>query len=392
MPTLRNLVLVVLDDLIEDDLTYDRAPNWHDLVAAGQRWGATYSMPVCSQSRACLLFGRYGRSLGITVAMNGETGPAPAAGTPTLAELLRAAGYKTALAGKWHLGPHADTGLPLGAPLSRGFDAWVAGSIDNLASYTGWQRYEDDEPPVLEHQYAPVAQLEAARAWWDAAGAHSKFLWLAPPLPHAPFHVPPPELLDGYSSSATPPSRRRYELMLRAADWILGQLRTWPGMANAIVCVVGDNGTPINAVGPTQSSSRVKTTTYEDGVRVPCAWYGAEFFEAGTQRAAPRHLVDVPATLLAIANLPVPNDWDGTPFGNRSASELVLSEATLGDGTLERAVVSPATRLKLRRTGELPEEAYDLAVDPIELQNVVDLDEYEGALESMRAVLYAEDP
>lgn len=363
-----NLVLVVLDDVIADDLeSTSRAPNWHDLQALGTEYRNAYAMPVCSQSRACLLFGRYGRDLGITRAMSGADGPEPPADAQTLPGLLRQeAGYATALVGKWHLGRHPVSLTSIGAPLGRGYDRWLAGSIDNLDSYTAWQRHEDCQPPVLEHGYATQVQMDAARAWWTAT-RWPKFMHIALAAPHAPFHNPPAELLEGYAPSAgLTVNRQRYLKMIRSADWALGQLRTFPGMENSLVCVVSDNGTPQNATGVGQDPGRVKTTTYEDGVRIAMAWYGPGVAAAAEDHHL-THLVDVPHAFLVAAGVAPPLHWGGMDPIKRTHA---ISEATLEDGTHERAIIT-STGFKLRRTGSGPEELFYLHEDPFESTNLV---------------------
>jgi arylsulfatase A-like enzyme len=379
-----SIVLVVLDDIAAVDLTPARAPNYFDLLALGREHVNAYSMPVCSQSRACLVFGTYGRHLGITEAMSASDGPEPAAGTATLASLLRASGYYTAMVGKWHLGRHPTAFTAIGAPLGRGYDRWLAGTADNISDYFSWERFEDSAPPVTEATYATIAQVGSARSWWEST-QHPRFLHLALSTPHGPFHEPPAELLGGYEPEpGLTPNRRRYEKMIRAADWALGELRTFTGIQHALVCVVGDNGTPMNVPGPGQNPERLKTTTYEDGIRVPMAWYGPSVGIApGSKEYGLSHLVDVPARMLVAAGVGVPAGWGGMTIPRSSA----ISEATLADGTLERAAIS-GDLVKLRRTGDEPEELYDLQNDPVEAINLIDDPEWQTELALLREDLY----
>ncbi|MEQ2006906.1 MAG: sulfatase-like hydrolase/transferase [Limisphaerales bacterium] len=83
-------------------------PNMDRLAREGMRFTHAFSKPVCSPSRAMTLTGQYSHRLGIpdyipygnpVFADNGLP-----AGTPTIASVLKAAGYTSALIGKWHLG------------------------------------------------------------------------------------------------------------------------------------------------------------------------------------------------------------------------------------------------------------------------------------------------
>src|SRR5437588_1846798 len=75
-----------------------RTPNLDRLASQGMRFDRAFcNSPVCTASRQSFLTGRYPRTLGVTQLST----PLPP-GTPTLATLLRAAGYSTAAIGKMH--------------------------------------------------------------------------------------------------------------------------------------------------------------------------------------------------------------------------------------------------------------------------------------------------
>ena len=134
-----NVVLIVLPDVGQRDLgcygsTYHKTPHIDALAARGVRFTqATAACPVCSPSRVALLTGRQPARFGVTDWIPGQpTRPAHRLAGPTnatelvlaavtAAERFRAAGYRTAHVGKWHLGG------PGFGPTDQGFDVNVGG-------------------------------------------------------------------------------------------------------------------------------------------------------------------------------------------------------------------------------------------------------------------------
>src|SRR5579863_7598076 len=108
-----NIVVLLADDLGYADLGFQGCrdiptPNLDALAAAGVRCTNAYvSGPYCSPTRAGLMTGRYQEQFGHEFNPGGRRDDA-AVGLPlaetTIADRLRAAGYKTGLVGKWHLG------------------------------------------------------------------------------------------------------------------------------------------------------------------------------------------------------------------------------------------------------------------------------------------------
>jgi arylsulfatase A-like enzyme len=108
-------------------------PNIDKLAATGVRFTQAYAH-LCCPERAALLTGRHPQRGGVTDwmqgSMNGPKGRNMALEEVTLAEVLRDAGYRTGLFGKWHLGAHPDHG-----PEKAGFDEFFGirgGFIDNF--------------------------------------------------------------------------------------------------------------------------------------------------------------------------------------------------------------------------------------------------------------------
>src|SRR5690606_23725683 len=119
--------------------TFYETPNLDGLAAEGARFTAAYAAcPVCSPSRAAIVTGRWPQRTGITDFIgapatpdawkrNTRLRPAPysdrlALEETTIAETLKAAGYGTFFAGKWHLGPEGWW------PENQGFDRNAGGT------------------------------------------------------------------------------------------------------------------------------------------------------------------------------------------------------------------------------------------------------------------------
>ena len=107
-----NILLIVTDDMGYGDIGLHEGrdiptPHIDALMKSGTRFTDGYvSGPFCSPTRAGLLTGKYPQRFGHEFNVPG--GPAAESGLPltetTIADRLKAAGYRTALFGKWHLG------------------------------------------------------------------------------------------------------------------------------------------------------------------------------------------------------------------------------------------------------------------------------------------------
>lgn len=168
-----NVVFILVDDLGWGDLSIDgqqnyRTPHLDQLATEGIRFSNAYSAsPVCTPTRVSFFTGRYpGRlSIGIQEPLFGvkQVGDAREGSRPrrdriglppehpTIASLLKANGYETALIGKWHCGY-----LPKYSPLRSGFDKFFG----NLSGAIDYFRHVDTngEPDLWEAE-VPVKQI-----------------------------------------------------------------------------------------------------------------------------------------------------------------------------------------------------------------------------------------
>jgi arylsulfatase A-like enzyme len=208
-----NVVLVLADDLGYSDLgCYGGeidTPNLDKLASGGTRLTQFYNTARCSPSRASLLTGLHPHQTGIGV-LTGDDSPVGYKGNlnrncATMAEVFSAAGYATALAGKWHLA--ADALNPNDAwPTRRGFD-YFYGTLTGCGSYyspgtlvRGEENieYEADDPG---YYYTDAITAEAVSFVGRAAEAEKPFfLYVAYTAPHWPLHAPQQDI-DKYKGS-----------------------------------------------------------------------------------------------------------------------------------------------------------------------------------------------
>lgn len=146
-----NIVFLLADDLGQRDLgcygsTFYETPNLDQMAKEGARFTQAYAAcPVCSPTRASVATGQWPQRTGVTDYIgapqpakwrrNTKLSPAPyseqlALEETTIAETLKAAGYATMHAGKWHLGPEGYW------PENQGFDVNMGG-IDRGGPYGG---------------------------------------------------------------------------------------------------------------------------------------------------------------------------------------------------------------------------------------------------------------
>src|ERR1700761_8677041 len=160
-----NLLVVLFDDVGFSDFGCYGSPiatPTIDLLASqGLRFTGFHTTAMCSTTRAALLTGRNHHSVGVGCLANFDSGYpgyrgkiAPEAGT--LAEMLRTAGYRNYMVGKWHVTSLTETG-PTGPfdgwPLGRGFDRFY-GFMDAETDQYSPELVRDNTPVEQPKSYA----------------------------------------------------------------------------------------------------------------------------------------------------------------------------------------------------------------------------------------------
>ncbi len=376
-----NVLLIVADDLGYADLGFQGCkdiptPHLDRLARENLRCTSGYvTHPYCSPTRAGLMTGRYQQRFGHQ--HNPWFDPNDhREGLPTserlLPAFLRDAGYVTGWIGKWHLGA-----APEFSPLKRGFTE-TFGFIGGGHHYQNWTPNPTQEYnlPILRNGELADVTNHLTLAFGDEAAAfvrrHSSepwFLYLAFNAPHTP-HEPTAERLARFDS-ITNKVRRAYaaqvSLMDDAIGTTLAALRDTKQEKRTLVFFFSDNGGPITVNGSLNAPLRgAKGDVYEGGVRVPflVSWPGR--LPEGRDYPQPVSSVDVFATALALAGVPMPTDkkYDSvnlTPFLTGEKSGAPHDQLFWRTSRKLWAIREGSSKLD-RQTGK-NDELYDLAAD-----------------------------
>ncbi len=226
-------------------------PNIDRLAQTGLRFTQAYAHTVCCPSRAALMTGRHPQRGGVhhwtQGNMKGADGINMALEEVTLAEVLKGAGYRTALYGKWHLGAHRDFG-----PKKQGFDEFFGirdGFIDNYNHYflhgTGFHDlYEGTNEVHAEGRYFPDMMVNRSLKFIDENKDRPFFLYV-------PFNIPhyPEQALKKHErmfADMKDSARRSYAAIMATTDEYIGKIvdriEAHSLRENTIIIFMSDNG------------------------------------------------------------------------------------------------------------------------------------------------------
>jgi arylsulfatase B len=391
-----NIVHIVADDLGWKDVGFNgctdiKTPNLDALAAGGAKLTKFYVQPMCTPTRAALMTGRYPFRYGLQTAVIPSVS---AYGLDTsewlMPQCLKAAGYRTAIIGKWHLG-HADKKY---WPRQRGFDYQYGAMIGELDYFThdehGVLDWFRDNKPVKEKGYTTtLIGKDAARLIEQHDASRPLYLYLAFNAPHTPYQAPK-EYIERYRNLEDP-TRRTYAGMVACLDDEIGRvvaaLDRKQMRDNTLILFHSDNGGTRSAMfaGVMADMSKVKIpcdngpyregkgTLYEGATRV-CAlanWPG--HIKAGSVDGL-IHAVDIYPTLAALAGasttkckpLDGVNVWDTIAEGKSSPRSEIVYNIEPFRAALRQGDWKLIWRTLLPSSVDL----YNLAQDPSEKENL----------------------
>jgi len=367
-----NIIAILTDDQGLMDIGYLNpgkvyTPHMDKLAAEGAVFERSYSMPQCTPTRVAMMTGRYpGRFGQVQLTANNNTNLPP--GTPTIASLLKAQGYTTHLAGKWHLATN-----PAAGPNHFGFDS----SYGSLAGAVGMydHRYRSGPGEITwhrDHEIIPghedgihatdLIAKEAVRVIESAAQPF--FLYLPFHAPHTPLDergkfIDRPTQLDpanpkrwlnedgipwfndpkGIIQKEPDPEKRLLLATVHHLDHAIGEIVAALDRSgrrkDTLILFTSDNGPQVSWPGNAypddlklKSANQPlpirgkKIDVWEGGIHVPgfANWPGRI---SPKRIKEPVHVIDWLPSLLAIAG--------GTPDENLKLDGINFAPALLGD-------------------------------------------------------------
>lgn len=304
-PTDTNVLLLILDDVGVDKVAAYKAvenapptPALSKLADQGRVFRHAWVEPMCSPTRAMIMTGRHARRTGVGQIIDwfrGEGEPDLADAEITIAEMLEKSDkdWSTSFVGKWHLS--SGKGV-LRAPGRQGFDwyQFVPGNLreghgsrgakseQEEMSYAHWEEFDNGEKKtidgyILRHQAdTTIARMKEMPEPW--------FVWTAFTGVHVPLSPPPANLYGNLGVNEKSSEADLFDATLRALDVEVGRIvgsLTAEQRAKTTIIVIGDNGTPDQAIRPPLEARQGKGSVYELGVRVPLIVTGPLVEEPG---------------------------------------------------------------------------------------------------------------
>jgi len=410
-----NFIIIFTDDQGYADLgCYGsrtiRTPNLDRMAREGLRLTSFYAQPVCGVSRAALMTGCYP----IRVAEPGNVKHLHTVLHPrevTMAEVLKQAGYATALIGKWHLGLRRGKNFdPATMPNSQGFDYFFGTPLFN--GFTVRVEQSRYRSPLMRNGRVVVQAVESwdditrqytreALRWIEQHRNEPFFLYLAHNMPHIPLGASP----EFKGRSAYGPYGDAVEEIDYSCAQIFARLRELGLDEKTLVVFTSDNGPwiettrgmkpgapkfiPRNHSGSADPLRGWKMSAWEGGSRVPCIIRWPGHVPAGRVSDEILTTMDLLPTFATLAGAKLPegveiDGLDATSFILGRTEKSPRDEYLYYAGCLLTGVRAGPWKLVLARpdhppgTGwwgrmleEVPEvELYNLVEDPGETRNV----------------------
>jgi len=341
-----NVVLIVLDDLGWKDISSHGSkiptPNIDALIENGIEFTNFHGGVICSPARAALLTGRFAFRLGMQneVALNDYMRVHIPVDELTYAEHLIAGGYENHYVGKWHVGfaswEHT--------PLYRGWKSFVGYFLGEIDYFT--HEFQRDGHDSYLDFWNTVAPFWEANSSWSEDVFFKKIeelelskdnvftLTWAAQTPHAPDDENPvniPEIEENCINSltkdtATYAGRLNYCKRLGHMDSLIGllvnNLKKSDLWDTTLLMLTSDNGgtlyndysyKPFIGMGNNFPYRGGKGSYFEGGLRVPMVISGGYLTDSyrNTKDDRLAHLVDIPATMIDLAGLAIPENFDG---------------------------------------------------------------------------------
>ncbi|MCO6044643.1 arylsulfatase [Aeoliella sp. ICT_H6.2] len=289
-----NIILVITDDQGYYDLSchgnpHLSTPNLDELSTQSLRFTRFQVSPTCAPTRSAIMSGRAPFYVGVTHTIKERE--RMKLGVPTLPEMLRDAGYATAISGKWHLGDEDRY-----RPDKRGFDeVFIHGAGGIGQSYEGscgdapGNKYFD--PYILHNNrfvktegFCTDIFFNQAMEWIESKkGKQPFFAYISTNAPHAPYVAPEAKKKKFLDAGFNRDTAGFYG-MIENIDDNMGRLMTklaeWGIEDDTLLIFMTDNGPAATAYNGDHKGR--KGSVDEWGTRVSCFWRWPGVLEPGT--------------------------------------------------------------------------------------------------------------
>lgn len=331
-----NFVVVSCDNLGYGDIepfgsTLHRTPHLNRMAKEGRcLTHFCVTAGVCTPSRASLMTGCYAQRIGLHTNERDGWVLRPVSpyglnpGETTIAEVLRAGGYATAIIGKWHLGDQ-----PEFLPTRHGFDWFFGVPYSDDMTERIWDKDGSQWPPLPLMENEEVIEAPCDRRGLTKRYTEKALEWITAHR-EEPFFLYLPQAMPG--STRTPFTSAEFRGVSRNGSWgdsieeldwsigqILDRLTELDLAEDTLVIWTSDNGAPINAAPEDLSRGSNRPlhgrgyTTSEGAFRVPTIVWQPGAVPAGTTCDALTTTMDLLPTFAGLAGTTkaVPEAIDG---------------------------------------------------------------------------------
>ena len=296
-----NIIYIMTDDMGYGDLSgYGRkdyiTPNLDKLASQGIKFVNAYSAaPLCTPARTAFMTGRYPARtpVGLIEPLTGtkkDTAYGLTTEYPSIATLMKAAGYQTALIGKWHLGSRSQH-----SPVKNGFDYFFgfhSGAADYISHKGVGRKHDLYENDSIVYPEGYLTDLFSQKAIAFIKQKHDTpfFLTIAFNAPHWPWQGPADKPYADSADYRNGGSPAIYAAMMKSLDDAVGNIMKALDdeqlSSQTIVIFTNDNGG--ERYSDNGGLAKGKGTLWEGGIRVPAfvRWPGKINSGNITQQAA----------------------------------------------------------------------------------------------------------
>ena len=324
-----NIVIILTDDQGYADVSYNphsppevSTPNIDALAYSSVICTQGYtSGHVCSPTRAGLMTGRYQQRFGVYTA--GEGGSGVPLDEVFIPQRLKPAGYVTGALGKWHLGLTEEYHA-----MNRGFDEFYG--FMGRGAHPYFDHSDMSHPiyrglkPIKEEGYLTTRITEEAVDFIQRHKKNPFFLYVAYNAVHSPPEAPEEDIKKVTGDE----TRDTLIAMLKHLDMGVGQivksLKANDLFDNTLLIFLTDNGGSAAMSANNAPLRGFKQMDYEGGIHVPFIVSWPAKLEGGTKCDVPMWSIDLFATALDAAGLPLPKD---KPLDGKSILPVLKGES-----------------------------------------------------------------